>query len=77
MDIPVFPTLNASLNLLAFIFLVLGAKAIKRKDRILHQKYMAAALISSALFLTSYVTYHLLTHIVTKYHGQGIPRFIY
>jgi len=38
------PTLNASLNLTAAIFLFLGWRAIKSGNQILHKKLMIAAL---------------------------------
>lgn len=71
------PTLNATLNACAAVLLVLGWRAIKRKDQATHTKYMIAALICSALFLCSYVTYHVLIHGVTRYHRGGILRGIY
>ena len=72
-----FPLLNASLNAIAGILLFLGWRAIKRGDQKLHQKFMVAALCSSALFLCSYITYHILIHGVTRYHREGILRVIY
>ena len=72
-----FPTLDATLNGLAGIFLFLGWRAIKAKDQKTHKKCMIAAMICSALFLTSYVTYHILIHGVTHYQHQGILRTIY
>jgi uncharacterized membrane protein YozB (DUF420 family) len=58
MTIQHLPTLNACLNLISAILLILGYVNIKRGDRITHKKYMIAALISSGLFLTSYLIYH-------------------
>jgi putative membrane protein len=52
------PTLNAALNSLSAIFLVLGYIKIKNSDQETHKKFMIAALISSALFLTCYLIYH-------------------
>lgn len=76
--IQLFPTLNASLNLLSGIFLFLGWRAVKRGDKQSHKKLMIAALISSILFLISYVTYHALKHgVVTKYTGLGFKRVLY
>lgn len=74
----VLPTINATLNGLAAIFLLLGWRAIRRKEKFQHQRFMIAALICSALFLGSYLTYHLLIHGgVTRYHGEGLSRWIY
>ena len=78
MSVPIFPTINASLNGLAAIFLLLGWLAIKQENRELHRKFMTAALVCSAAFLVSYVSYHLSIHgVVTKYQKEGILRFIY
>ena len=74
---PIFPAINASLNGLAAIFLFLGWRAIRAKQSQIHQKYMAAALTASALFLCSYIAYHILIQGVTKYPHQGIARVIY
>ncbi len=58
MQISDLPTLNASLNTLSGIFLILGYRAIRRGNREQHKKFMLAALIASAFFLTSYLIYH-------------------
>ncbi len=52
------PTVNATLNFISAVLLLLGRIQIRndRADR--HQKIMIAALISSALFLISYGVYH-------------------
>ena len=74
----ILPTVNASLNLTAGIFLVLGWLAIKQKNPARHKMMMLGALASSAIFLVSYVTYHALKHgVVTRYQGQGVDRVIY
>ena len=77
MEIKFFPTLNASLNFLAGVFLLLGWRAIKQNDQKRHKKFMISALITSSLFLISYVTYHILIHGGTRYQGQGIWRDVY
>lgn len=53
------PTLNAILNAIAVVLLGGGYIAIKRKAKERHKAFMLAALLSSVLFLTSYVIYHL------------------
>lgn len=58
MDNP-FPLINACMNGLSMILLVLGFIAIKKeKNEAKHKKLMVAALCSSAAFLASYLTYH-------------------
>jgi len=71
------PTVNACLNGLAGIFLFLGWRSIKRGNRVIHQRMMVAALISSALFLCSYLFYHFTIQGITKYQGEGLWRVIY
>ena len=71
------PTLNATLNACAGVLLVLGWRAIKKKDQPTHTKYMIAAMICSGLFLCSYITYHILVKGVTRYPHHGTLRVIY
>jgi putative membrane protein len=52
------PTLNAILNALCAILLLLGFIMIKQNKREAHKKIMLASVIVSALFLISYVVYH-------------------
>ena len=73
-----FPPLNASLNALSGVFLVIAFLYIRRKDVAQHRKFMLAACATSALFLVSYVTYHTLRGgVVTKFAGEGIWRGVY
>ena len=58
MEIGDLPALNASLNALATGFLVAGYVSIRRGHREVHKRFMLAALVTSAAFLTSYVIYH-------------------
>ena len=52
------PTLNACLNGTSAVLLLLGYISIKggKPDR--HKRYMLSAMVTSALFLTSYLIYH-------------------
>ncbi len=52
------PTLNAVLNTISAGFLLLGYIQIKKRRIDAHKKLMLSALISSALFLVSYLVYH-------------------
>jgi uncharacterized membrane protein YozB (DUF420 family) len=58
MTVTDLPTLNACLNLTATVCLLFGYVFIKRGNRVVHKRFMLAALIASALFLISYVIYH-------------------
>lgn len=77
MDLPVWPTVNASLNGLAGVLLLAGFLAIKSGHRDRHHRLMLAAFACSVLFLCSYVGYHATTHILTRYQGQGISKVAY
>ena len=67
----VLPHVNATLNATSGVLLVSGVWAIAaRKDRELHKKLMAAALVVSAVFLISYLTRMSLTG-PTKFGGTG------
>jgi len=58
MSLSDLPTLNAILNSISALFLILGYRYIKKGDQQSHKKMMISALIVSALFLISYVIYH-------------------
>lgn len=70
------PTLNAALNLIALIFLLLGRRAVKRGDITGHWQLMSLALANSALFLGSYLYYHYQVGSV-PYEGAGWTRALY
>ncbi len=76
MEISDLPAVNATLNGLAAIFLTTGYVLIRRGRRELHKRCMLAALTTSALFLVSYVVYHL--NIGSRpFPGQGVIRVVY
>ena len=52
------PAVNASLNALSAIFLLFGYRFIRRKNVPAHHRCMLAAVVTSTLFLTCYLTYH-------------------
>ncbi len=58
MTIKDLPTLNAALNTISAVLLLMGFIAIKRGNRQKHKSLMLSALIVSGLFLTSYLIYH-------------------
>lgn len=71
------PTLNAFLNLLSFLFLILGYRYIRKKKVQQHRRMMLAAFICSVLFLISYLTYHFAVGIITPFRGEGMWRMLY
>lgn len=70
------PALNATLNAISFCLLVAGYVFIRRKDRGKHRACMIAALVTSGLFLTSYVIYHAQVGSV-PFKGTGWIRTVY
>ncbi len=58
-DLRFLADVNASLNATAFVLIVAGLIAIKKGNEAVHKKLMLSAAVVSALFLVSYVTYHL------------------
>jgi putative membrane protein len=70
------PAVNATLNGLSSVFLVSGFLAVRRHSYALHVRLMLSALVSSALFFVSYVTYHHF-HGDTKFAGAGVVRPVY
>jgi uncharacterized membrane protein YozB (DUF420 family) len=70
------PLINASINTAVALLLLVGLKLIHARKLDLHKWVMLAALVLSALFLASYVTYHL-KHGATKFAGEGLVRPVY
>ena len=58
MSVTDLPAVNATLNTISTVLLITGWVFIRRGERQKHKACMIAALITSALFLTSYVIYH-------------------
>lgn len=76
MTISQLPSLNALLNSLSAIFLLIGYVLIRRRQIRFHRVFMVAAFITSMLFFTSYVIYHL--HVGSKHFtGAGAIRSVY
>lgn len=76
MEIADLPTLNASLNALASVFLVAGYVMIRTRRIHAHRRCMLSALGTSALFLISYVIYHANAGSV-PFRGTGAIRAVY
>lgn len=78
MDDPtLFPPLNAALNGLAGLMLILGMLKIKAGNEVAHKRFMFAALACSVVFLSSYLYYHLYFGISVKYQGADWGRAPY
>jgi uncharacterized membrane protein YozB (DUF420 family) len=70
------PAVNAVLNATSALLLATGYVLIRGGRRRAHKRVMLAALVSSALFLTSYLVYHAQVGSV-RFRGQGPIRTVY
>ena len=70
------PGANALFNSLSAICLICGYVNIRRRNRLIHMRFMVSATVFSALFLLSYITYHYF-HGDTKFPGHGLIRPVY
>ena len=69
-------TINAVLNAISAVLLVVGWVLIAQGNWKAHRAVMVAAFSVSAIFLVSYLTYHYLVGHVT-FGGQGVIRTVY
>ena len=82
MDLSFLPLVNASLNAVATVLLVVGLLLILNKHQAAHKRVMLAAFAVSCVFLVTYVTHYVWrasvqggTH--TRYHGEGLIATLY
>lgn len=78
MDLSFLPSLNAALNALATLLLVLGRRLARRRRLEAHRRVMLAAFATSSLFLASYLTHKIsrgFEH--TTYHAEGAAKALY
>ena len=76
MNVDLLPHLNALLNGASTVLLVIGWFLIKARRIEQHRGCMIAAVMTSSLFLLSYVIYH--ANVGSKpFQGTGIARVIY
>lgn len=72
----IFPALNATLNATSAILLVSAHTMIQRGKVSSHRRLMLAAVVTSSLFLISYLYYH--AHVGSvRFRGQGWSRSLY
>jgi len=75
-DYAVLPTVNAILNAVSGVFLLVGYILIRRRQINAHRNAMLGAFASSTLFLISYLVYH--AHAGSRpFTGQGAIRYVY
>lgn len=76
MSVTDLPAVNATLNMISTVLLITGWVFIRRGERQKHKACMIAALVTSSLFLTSYVIYHAQVGSV-PFKGTGWIRTVY
>jgi len=74
--IPVLPHLQAGLNVTTICLISVAYYNIRRENHEAHRQFMIAALVVSALFMVSYLTYHSQVGNV-KFAGDGGVRPFY
>ncbi len=72
----ILPTVSASINSLTSILLIMAFIAIKNKNITLHKTLMTTCFGLGALFLVSYILYHV-SNQSTKYGGEGFLKGLY
>ncbi len=70
------PTVNAVLNSLSAVFLIVGFLFIQAKNIRAHRACMLGAFASSTCFLVSYLIYHYQVGSV-PFKGEGMIRIVY
>lgn len=72
----IFPVINATLNGTSAVLLVTAHRQIKLGRLAVHRALMLTAVLTSSLFLASYVYYH--WHVGSvRFHGHGWSRPVY
>lgn len=76
MSVHDLPALNATLNAISAVLLVIAYRFIRRGERMAHKRTMLAAFTVSVVFLISYLVYH--WHVGSvRYPGSGAMRVVY
>ncbi|HEX5134389.1 MAG TPA: DUF420 domain-containing protein [Thermoanaerobaculia bacterium] len=68
--------MNATLNALSAVFLLIAYRAIRGRQIERHRRWMLTAASTSALFLVSYLAYHARVGSV-RFAGTGAARTVY
>ena len=72
----VLASISAFWNTTAAILIALGYRAIKRKERDVHRRFMLLAFCASCLFLTAYLT-RIFVYGDKHFEGTGVIRVFY
>ena len=76
MTIHTLPAINASLNALSGVLLVIGYALMRARRIDMHRRVMIAAFVTSSLFLICYLTYHAQVGSV-RFTREGFVRPLY
>ena len=76
LELAQFPALNATLNAISALLLLIGFLFIRRRKIAAHRVVMISAFLCSTLFLICYVYYHSQVGSV-GFQGQGFIRTVY
>ncbi len=72
----VLPHVIGGLNAVTSVLLVAAVVAIKQRKVELHRKLTTSAFVLGAVFLLTYITYHI-SNPSTSYGGEGAVRYVY
>lgn len=75
-DRHIFATINACINSVVAILLLVGLYAVKQRNFLLHRNTMMLAILLSALFLVSYIAHHIFNP-DTYYPNTGFIKTLY
>lgn len=75
-NVHLFATINAFINAIVSILLILALITVKQKKYIWHKNIMLTAIVLSSLFLISYICHHLLAG-ETIFGGASSLRYVY
>ena len=70
------PPIYAGINGFTALLLIMAVMAIKKGNRVLHERLMKSSLVLSILFLIMYVAYHMTSN-STPFGGDGVIKYIY
>lgn len=75
-DYSILPAINAVLNGTSAVLVLTGVVLIRRKRQTAHKRVMLTAVVTSSLFLISYLYYH--AHVGSiRFQGHGYSRPVY
>ena len=78
MDLSWLPSVNATLNALAALLLVMGRRLARRREVARHARTMSSAFAVSTLFLVLYVAHKIWRGFEpTTFHAEGAARAAY